>query len=139
MGRKKATPQESETPILAYTSISERTMQLSESVMKVFADYSEYFQEKAGYELNPADVVAAKGNELFTNPDKIQVPRVEEKKDERLSLPNSAWAGIDNAARHHQSTPEMIVETLAKNLLHDESFLRWVRKKERDARKKTAH
>lgn len=135
MSRKKVSPSPADTPILAYTSISERSLNLPESVMATFEAYSRYFQEKAGYDLSAGDVVAAKGTELFTQPEKIKVPKTESKSDQKLSLPNSAWAGIDHAAKCHESTPDMIVETLAKNLTNDEAFVRWQKKQSRVAKK----
>ena len=138
MSRKKASPSPADTPILAYTSISERSLNLPESSMAVFDDYSAYCQEKSGYELTSGDIIAAKGTELFTHPDKIEVPKIEIKKEQKITLPNSAWTGIDMAAKYHESTPDMIVETLAKNLNNDDAFIRW-KKKQTKATKKSVH
>lgn len=130
MTRRKAhQPTKAETPILAYTSQSSRELKLPASCLEMFKSYSEYFSEKTKYEVKAEDVLSAKAGDLFANPDKIKVPKEEEKGAHEITLPNSAWAGLDQAAHHHESSIDKVIETIANELHKDEQFSRWYKRK----------
>ena len=133
--RKSPSPAKPETPILAYTSQSNRGVTLPASCMKMFSLYSEYFSDKTNYEVKAEDVLSAKANDLFTNPDRINVPKEEEQKSQEITLPNSAWAGLEHAAKHHDSSIDKVIETIAAELHNDEQFNRWYKRKIKDKKK----
>ena len=128
MPRKKAI-NGPETPILAYSSFSEKELDLVSGTRTIFARYAKFFSEKSGQSLQAEDVLSAKALELSQDPERLEIPRAVTRKLERITLPNGAWQGIMSAAKVNFSSPNIVIEALAGELEIQPEFRRWSKKK----------